>query len=55
VRERLAVLEANAGELAEGITAWLRGDDGPDSEAASIVLAETVLLHRAWVKSQFKR
>ena len=33
----------------EGLGAWMRGEDSDEADAAGQVIAETVLLHRAWL------
>jgi len=33
---------------------WIKGDDNPDAEAASVLLAEILLLHRADLLSKRK-
>ena len=38
-------------ELADGLTRWLRGESGYESEAASITVAEVIIMHRAWLQS----
>lgn len=53
-----AILEAqedSADDLADGLSAWLRGEDTDDSYVASIIFAEFLLLNRAYLKSKFKR
>lgn len=42
-------------ELADGLAAWMRGEDGPDVEATRLVLAETLLMWRAVLKSKMKK
>lgn len=44
----------SAGSLAEGLAEWMRGDDGPEAEAAGIIAAETLILYNRWLKSKFK-
>ena len=41
------------GEFADGLKAWLAGDDF-EGEAAGGLLAETILMHRKWLRAQFK-
>ncbi len=43
------------GYLALGISSWMRGEDGPDAVAASRIVAETVLMWRAVLKSKFEK
>lgn len=50
----LAVQRKDASALGEGLGAWLRGEDSYEAEAAGVVVAETVLHARAWLKAQFK-
>lgn len=45
---------AQSGDFALALTSWLHGGDGADEEAASGIVAETILLHRMWLKSKFK-
>ncbi len=44
----------NAGEFAEGRSAYMRGDDGPDAEAAGIIEADTIIMLNKWLRSKFK-
>ena len=44
----------SADDFAQGLSQWLRGDDAPEAEAAGILLAEVLLLQRAWVRAQMK-
>lgn len=46
---------SNAGALAAGLTDWMRGDDGPEGEAAGIIAAETLILYNRWLKSKFTK
>ena len=43
---------ASPGEFADGFAGWLRGGDAYEHEAAASIFAETVLLHRLWLKSK---
>jgi hypothetical protein len=43
------------GEFATGITQWMAGDDGPNAEAASRIVAETFLMWRTWLKSKMQQ
>lgn len=43
------------GLLANGISAWMRGENGPDAEAASRIVAETILMWRAILNSKLER
>ena len=45
---------ASEGELALGLMALRAGDDSPRAEAAFLVVAETVLLHRSWILAHKK-
>ena len=38
----------------EGLSSLFRGDDTEESDAAASLLGETVLMHRAWLKTKFK-
>ncbi len=40
------------GYLADGITQWMRGEDGPSAVAASRVIAETVIMWRVLMRSK---
>ena len=44
----------HADTFADGLTLWMRGDDSPEAEAASVLLAEILLLHRAHLRSQMR-
>jgi hypothetical protein len=37
------------------LAAWIRGDDSEDAEAAGLIVAETILMWRAVLRSKFKR
>lgn len=41
--------------LADGITDWMRGDDGPNATAAARIVAETVILWRLILDSKIQR
>ena len=43
------------GDFADGLRAWLCGSDAADAEAAGALLAETILLHRLWLKAHQRR
>lgn len=47
-------MAASDGDLALGLLDMMRGDDGPDAEAAASVLAETVMWWRAVLRSRVK-
>lgn len=38
--------------LADGLRAWLSGEESIEAEASGLVLAEVLLLHRAWLRAQ---
>lgn len=44
----------HADTFADGLTLWLKGDDSAEAEAASVLLAEVLLLHRAYLRGQMK-
>jgi hypothetical protein len=53
-----AILEAqedSADDLADGLTQWMKGEESPEAEVASIIFAEFVLLNRAYLKTKFKK
>lgn len=41
------------GYLAEGISQWMRGENGPSAVAASHIVSETVLMWRRLLISKF--
>lgn len=41
--------------FADGLASWLAREDGLEAEVAGIVVAETILFHRAWAQAQQKR
>ena len=43
------------GYLAAGLTAWMRGEDGPEAVAASRIVAETIQLWRVILESKIQR
>jgi hypothetical protein len=43
------------GELAAGMTEWMRGDESPNAIAASRIVAETILLWRVILNSKITR
>jgi hypothetical protein len=43
------------GYLAEGMSSWMRGEDGPQAVAASRIVAETFLMWRAIMNSKLER
>lgn len=43
-----------ADTFADGLTQWIKGDDSPEAESASVLLAEILLLHRAHLRSQMR-
>lgn len=47
-------MAASDGDLALGLLDMMRGDDGPDAEAAALVLAETVRWWRAILRSRVR-
>ncbi len=46
---------AHEGYLAEGISCWMRGDDGPKAIAASRIVAETFIMWRTILNSKLER
>ena len=54
IRAALDVQRVSPDALADGITSWMRGDDSHETDAASIVVAETILYARGWLKSHTK-
>lgn len=47
--------ERDSEEFAIRLRAWLRGDDGPDAEAAGMLVADTLLMFRAVLDGMVKR
>jgi len=47
--------ERDEGDFADGLRAWVRGDDTTEAEAAGALLAETILMWRAVLKTKVKR
>lgn len=45
----------NEALLADGMTAWFRGDDGPNATAAGRIVAETILMWRLILESKIQR
>lgn len=41
------------GYLADGITQWMRGEDGPSAVAASRIVAGVVIMWRRIMRSKF--
>lgn len=50
IRAQIAAYEESADPLADDLRAWLAGDDSPEAEAAGILVADTILLHRNFIK-----
>lgn len=48
-------MRRNPGEFADGLTSWFSKEDTHQSEAASVVFAEVLLMGRAWIQAQQKR
>lgn len=46
---------AHEGEFAQGLAGWLRGDEDNDAEAAGLILAETILMHRTWLRAHVQK
>lgn len=51
IRARIMSYEENADPFVDGLRAWMNGDDSADAEAAGIMLGETILLHRDFLRS----
>ena len=51
----LEAQEDSADDLADGLTQWIKGEESPEAEVASIIFAEFVLLNRAYLKTKFKK
>lgn len=45
----------NERRLAEGITMWMRGEDGPDAVAASQLVAETIIMWRMILETKIQK
>jgi hypothetical protein len=43
------------GLLADGISRWMRGEDGPEAVAASRIVAETIIMWRVILNSKLSR
>lgn len=54
IGERRAAMASSEGELAFGLMALFRSDTDVETEAAALVVAETVILLHRWAKAQFK-
>lgn len=50
----MARLDRFADDLSDGLRAWQRGDDTLDAEAAGLIVAETLLWWRAWLRSKMQ-
>ncbi len=46
---------ANEVLLSEGITAWMRGDEGPTATAAARIVGETIIMWRKILDSKLQR
>ena len=44
----------SADDFLDGLEAVARGEDTPAAEAAKLIVAETILMHRIWLKSMMK-
>lgn len=44
----------HADTFADGLKLWLKDDDSAAAEAAGVLLAEVILLHRAHLRAQMK-
>jgi hypothetical protein len=52
IAELRSTLSRHPDDFAEGFRDWLIGEDTLEAEAAGSIFAETVLLHRFWLKAQ---
>lgn len=43
------------GHLADGISSWMRGEDGPNAIAAGRIVAETIIMWRAIMNTRIER
>jgi hypothetical protein len=50
----LASHEVSADEFQYGLQRWIAGEESPEADASGIILAETFLMWRAWLKAQMK-
>jgi len=41
--------------LADGLTQWVRGDDGPNATAAARIVGETIIMWRKILESKLQR
>lgn len=48
----LAAQRSNPSAFADGLSAWMRGEDSPDAEAAARLAGEVLLRARAWLEAQ---
>ena len=39
----------------DGVAEWMRGEESLAGDAAASILGETLLMHRLWLKSKFKK
>ncbi len=46
IRAQIAQQEESPDDFADGLRAWLVGEESVEAEAAGMLVAETVLLHR---------
>jgi hypothetical protein len=44
----------SADDFLDGLEAIARREDSPAAEAAKLIVAETILMHRIWLKSMAK-
>lgn len=44
----------HADTFADGLKLWLKDDDSAAAEAAGVLLAEVILLHRSYLRSQIQ-
>jgi len=47
---QIASYDESSDPFADDLRAWFRGEETPQAEAAGVTLAETVLLHRAFLR-----
>lgn len=55
IAARKEIQLGSAGEFSAGLASWIAGERDADAEAASMIVAETVMMHRAWLDSKFEK
>jgi hypothetical protein len=55
IRAQIASYAESADPFADDLRAWLRGEETAEAEAAGIVLADAILLHRSFLRGLGER